>query len=250
MNGADTVISIFGDVEPEAALALVEKHLGAMPHKDTSDFSVPQPQPATPAQLVQTITQKPLGAVQIGFGPGVTRTSPDYPAIEVMTNVLSRFPTGWLEQQLRGEGEGLVYAVGCGQFTGFAPGYVAILFNATPEKLPQALERTTHVVQRIQGELVDDQTLVDAKAAVLSAELLARQSNSERAAQFSLDELYGLGLNETERFIGAVKALSAEQLRTTARTYLKTPLTVVLTHEALPEAELHKAIEGLTPVEP
>src|SRR5690606_3430171 len=116
-----------------------------------------------------------------------------------LSRVLSNFPTGWLEQELRGKGPGLVYAVGAGQFTGVAPGYLAALFNTQPATAIQAVERTSQVFGRVKREEIDQATLDRAKAAVLTSEFMSKQTNSDRATEAALNELYGLGLDAPQK---------------------------------------------------
>ncbi|MAE67136.1 MAG: hypothetical protein CMJ18_22985 [Phycisphaeraceae bacterium] len=243
IGAADSVLAVFGDVDPDETLNLIRRHFAEMPPKPADPF-VP-PAPTTPAaEMLLRQTSKPLGAVQIGYGPGITRASEHYAGIQVLTRVLSRFPTGWLDRELRGKEGGLVYAVGCGQFAGLVPGYVSILFNAGPDKLVEALGRAAKVDDRARTELVDADHLADAKAALLTAEFFAKQSNGDRAAQAALDTMYGLELDESERFMERVKAIGPEELRDLARRHLRDAVTVVLSHKELDEAALQEAMQA------
>jgi zinc protease len=240
--GADqSVLAIFGDVDEQQALAEAQKLFGSLPTKAAVPFVAKEPQPQV-GRVVEVKTVKPTPAVQIGYGPGLSRTSPDYPAMLVMNRVLSSFPVGWFDQSLRGTHGGLVYAVGAGVFTGAARGYWAVLFNTGPhdveKTVPQAMERALGVVQRIRSQMVDDHTLADARTAVLVGEALGRQSAGDRAAIASLDELYGLGYDEPARFIQQIRNVTAKDVHDVADRYLGVPLAVVLTPVEIPEAEL------------
>jgi zinc protease len=108
--------------------------------------------------------------------------------------------------------------------------------------VPLALQRTIAVVDRARTEPVDPATLDRAKAKVLAEEFLSKQSNTERAADAALLELFGLPPDEPRRFMQQVQSLTAEQLQAAARAYLRNPVVVVLTHQPLPQAELDQAI--------
>lgn len=241
LAASQSVLAVVGDVDPEQVRAHVERLFASMPAR--AQVPVTPPLPTPPAStVVQSQTDKPLAAVQIGFGPGVTRQSPDFPTLQVLASVLNSFPTGWLEQELRGRGPGLVYVVGAGQFTGFVPGYFGVVFNTQPQTVPLALQRTIAVVDRARTEPVDHATLDRAKAKVLTEEFLGKQSNAERAADAALVELFGLPPDEPQRFMQQVQSLTAGQLQAAARAYLRNPVVVVLTHQPLPQAELDQAI--------
>lgn len=240
LGAGNAVLAVFGDVDPQEVLALATKLYGSMPAQPMEAFTSPTPNPPAAPLAVQFTTSKPLAAAQIGYGPGLKRDSADYPAVQVMTKVLSSFPSGWLEEELRGRGPGLVYAVGAGAMTGVEPGYFAVLFNSQPGQVLEALTRARAQIERIKESLVEESDLNRAKAAVLADEFLEKQSLSDRAADAALNDLYGLGADEPTEFLQAVKKLTAEELRVIAQTYLRVPVTVVLTHEPLPA-------EALTP---
>ena len=246
LGASQSVLAIFGDVDTEEVVALVGTLFANMPRRSDRPFKLKLPVDPTSELRVER-TNKRMEAVQIGFGPGVSRNSKDYAAIEVLARVFSRFPTGWLDRALRGEEGGLVYAVYCGQSAGLVPGYIYMVFNALSGNLVEALDRTAEVVERARSELVDDQRLADAKAAVLTSEFFGKQSNSDRAAQAALDEMYGLGLDESETFMREVQQLTAEQLRRVARAYLRNPVVVTLSHEDLSREALEAAVDHLEP---
>ncbi len=244
ISAEESVLAVFGDIDPKQVAEQIQALFGRMPRSPMVPFELRLPTEPEPV-VRQVHTNKPLSAVQIGFGPGLTRHNKDYAAAQVLTRVLSRFPAGRLDRALRGSGEGLVYAVWCSQMTGLAPGYIGIVFNASPGKTTKALERTAEVVQRIRNELVDEQTLADAKAAVLTREFFSLQSNSQRAKKVALDEIYGLASNESKQFMEQVRQLDAPLLQVIAQTYLRNPVTVVLAHQRLPGDKLEAATQPL-----
>jgi zinc protease len=232
-GASQSVLAIFGDVDPAQVAKAVEELFKDIPSKPKVVFDPLMPPPPVEG-IHQVLTKKPLAAVQIGYGPGATRRSPDYPVLRVLTRVLSSFPSGWLEAQLRGSaGDGLVYGVWSYPMTGLVPGCLVIGFNTSPPQIVEAIKRTRAVVQRARETKVDDQTLTRAKAGVLVSQVLGQQSNGDRAMTAALDDLYGLGVDASQRFIEEVRAMTAEQLQFAARMYLRNPVTVVLTNEPM-----------------
>ena len=82
-----------------------------------------------------------------------------------------------------------------------------------------------------------------AKAKVLSDESLYKQTNSQRAEDAALNEMYGLGLQEPARFRQTVQSLNAQQLQAAAKRYLRNPVTVVISHEPLDDEVLQNVID-------
>ncbi len=242
LAASQSVLAVIGDVDPDQVYQQVERLFASMPAKPKQPFEPRQPNP-TKDRVLQYQTSKPLAAVQIGFGPIPARHEPDYADLQVLANALSRFPGGLLEQQLRGQGPGLVYAVGAGPFTGLVPGYLAVLFNTQPSSVDEALGRSLAVIEQLHRVALDDANLAAAKAKVLADEFLYKQTHSDRATDAALNELYGLGLDEPQRFRKQVQRLSAQQLQAIAQRYLTWPVTVVLSHQPMPEDQLHQAAQ-------
>ena len=243
LAGGRAVMAVVGDVDPEAVREQVKALFGEMPARAEASFDPPEP--ARPgASLEQVSTEKRVAAVQIGYGPGLKRNNPDYPAMAVLGNVLSDFPGGWLEQQLRGQGGGLAYAVGAYTQTGMVPGYFTVLFNTSPGAAPEALEKAMQVVERARNEKISEGNLQRAQAKTLTGEFMSRQSNSGRATGMALNELYGVGDLQGERFVRQVKQLDAEALKRVANEYLHNPVVVVMSHAPIPQASLHEAVDG------
>lgn len=246
LGASNAVLVVFGDVDVEQVHAEAARLFEDMPREALSPAMIPEPAPPV-ARVVQSQTKKPLAAVTIGFGPGATRRNPDYAALRVLTRVLSSFPSGWLEGELRGRGPGLVYAVGAGHATGLVPGYFAVTFNAQPGQVTEAISRTMGVIKRARTQEVDDATLARAKAGVLTDEFTSQQSNEDRAADAALDEIYGLPEDEAKQFIAEVGRLTPDTLRTIAELYLRNPVVVVLSHQPLDAESLKAASEGRVP---
>jgi zinc protease len=243
--GADSaVLAIFGDVDPSRVKALAAEHFAKLPRAAKQPFALPEFEEPSPS-IVTRVSNKPLAAVQLGLGPTPTRAHEDYAALQVLAEVMGTFPSGWLPQELRGRGPGLVYAVSAFQFTGLAPGYFGVLWNADVEQLPLALERTVAVLDRARTDGVAAEDLERAKAAVLAAEFLYKQSLSDRAADAALNLLYGLGLDEPDRFAERVRSLDAAALREAARRYLRNPVAVVVAARQIDEGQIHRALEPL-----
>ncbi len=246
LGASSAVLSVVGDVDPQAVYEAAQKVFGRLPANPGQTF-----EPLTPAapesRIVQVITSKPATAFYIGFGPGVSRADQDYPALSVLTNVMSDFPAGWLEQELRGRGPGLVYSVGASAWSGIVPGYTAVVFNTSAPQAAEALARTMSVIQRAKAGDFNQADIDRAKAKVLTREFFGKQSLSDRAMLNALDEVYGLDDPGSKKFLKAVAQTDAETLTRMAEKYLANPVIVVLTHTPLDEAQLQAASHGESP---
>ena len=244
LDASQSVLAVVGDIDPEAVMREAERVFGSMPGQAGEPMTLPQPSEPSPGLTIH-MTAKPVAAVQLGYGPGITRDSSDYAAVQVLSRVIGDFPAGWLQQELRGREQGLVYASNAGAMTGLVPGYFTMLFNTQPDTVDEALAKTLSVAERARTELVDEGTLARAKAKVLTNEFFGRQSNSDLAAGQALDLLYGVDDLSGREFLAEVESLTPEDIRTAARKYLGRPVAVVITHDTIDEA----VIEGLLELE-
>ena len=237
LSAGDSVLAIVGDIDEAKVIAAAKDLFGAMPAKAKVPF---EPAKQTPVQsrIAQVVSSKPLVAMQIAYGPGMKRANPDYAPMLVMNRVLDTFPVGWFSQALRGEGPGLVYAVGSGMFTGVAPGYWAVLFNTQPDTASMAMQRALKVVDRIRTETVDAETLARAREAVLVSEATSQQTNAQLATEAALAELYGLGFKAGDQLIQQIHATTAADVQRVAQKYLQNPLAVILTPQQIDESTL------------
>ncbi|MBB6430829.1 M16 family metallopeptidase [Algisphaera agarilytica] len=242
LNASESVLAVVGDVDPQEVFSQAEALFGGMPATAEEAFALPQPDAPKPG-LTIVETNKPIAAVQVGFGPGITRDSADYAVIQVLSRVIGDFPAGWLQQELRGRGPGLVYASSAGASSGLVPGYFTMLFNTQADTVDDALERTLAVAERARTELVDDDTLARAKAKVLTNEFFGRQSNSSLAMGQALDLLYGVDDLTGRTFLAEVEALTAEDVRAAAQKYLGEPTVMVVCNEELDEQQLLDLID-------
>ncbi|MEO0965948.1 MAG: pitrilysin family protein [Planctomycetota bacterium] len=240
LDPRQAVLAVVGDIDPAALRETIARRFGALAGSATIDVA---PSPThDAARLVVHPTEKPLAAVVIGLGPGITRDDPDYVPLQVLSNMLSAFPSGFLQQALRGEGPGLVYASGGYMTTGLRDGNYNILFNTSAEQAPEALRRVIAVVDRVKAGDFDDAQIAGAKARFLNDELAGKQSNAARATNLALDELYGVSDSGGQALLDRVQAVTADDLRRVAEAHLNDPIVVAISQDPLDEAAMREII--------
>lgn len=237
LSAQDGVLAIVGDIDEQKVIQAAKDLFGAMPASAKIPFQPVEHAPVN-SRIAQVVSSKPLVAMQIAYGPGMKRANPDYAPMLVMNEVLDTFPVGWFSQALRGEGPGLVYAVGSGMFSGVSPGYWAVLFNTQPDTASMAMQRALKVVDRIRTETVDADTLNRAREAVLVSEATSHQTNAQLATEAALAELYGLGFKAGDQLIQQIHGTTAADVQRVAQKYLQNPLAVILTPKPIDESTL------------
>ncbi len=230
INPAEMVLSVTGDIEPEEVFKKAEELFGDIPAKDDKKFVPPLPVP--PSAAIKTVkTAKPVTAVKMGIGPYVDHSSPDYPALRVLSAVISDFPSGWLEQALRGDGPGLVYAAWARPVTGLVPGYFEMTFNTSADLAPESVNRALYVLKRAVETPVPDEDLERAAANVIFGEFSSRQTNSARAEAAGLDAIYGIGDPDGSIFREQILKLTPEELHIAASRHLNSVFILIMSNK-------------------
>jgi zinc protease len=240
----NTIVAVFGDVDAREALAAADRAFGSMPKTAAVKMQIAKPVPPAKASVTSYQTDKQLAAVAIGLGPGISRADKDFAAMSVMTHVVSTFPSGWLETELRGKGPGLVYSVGGFNVTGLVPGYFGVSFNTGTNTVIEALKRSLEVLNRARDTVVDADTLQRAKAGVISDEVFDKQSNDARAQEAALDELYGMPHDESERFMQAINHVTPVDVQRVAKAHLNNPTVVILSNDKVDAAAAQQLIDA------
>ena len=247
---ADGVLAVFGDLNEQQVIAEVTRLFADMPAKAPVPFARPTRQPAQ-VGYVPVQSDKPVVAVQLGYGPGLARNNDDYGAMLVMTRLLSQFPGGRLHQALRGEGPGLAYAVWAYPQTGIEPGFWAIVFNTSPATVPEAIRRSVELVGELHHGDWAAKEVERARTATLVEEALGSQSNGQRAMEAALGEVYGVGYQALDQLIDQINRTDGQRIGEVARRYLRRPTAVILSPEPVDISEL-PALEptGADPAQP
>ncbi len=217
------VLAIYGDVNPEATHAAVEKAFGRW-----NSGNLPSPlRPVTPPTTLQHVhdtRDKKQAVVVLGF-PGITLNSPDRFALELIQESCSDLGSR-LFLRIREE-LGLAYYVGAQNFEGLVPGYFAFYAGTAPEKTAQVEQELFAEATALREHGLSEAELKRAKAKVVGQKKIARQDLGSLAMETALDELYGLGYANTDDEVAQFEAVTLEQVREAARKHLKSDSAVV-----------------------
>ncbi len=172
-----TTIVVTGDVTPEQARASIEKYFGAWTvtgaQPDTELPPVPQNQPsATVVPDASRVQDK----VTIAETLGLTRSHPDYYALQVGRHVLAGgFYATQLYRDLR-EVTGLVYSVEAVLDIGKTRGIFAVQYASDPSNVSKARALVERDLRRMCAAPVSEEELQRAKTLLLRKILLSESS--------------------------------------------------------------------------
>ena len=243
------VITVTGDVEPNAVKAAVEKALARWPaggEKPSWDY------PALPAAKATTIylVDKPKSAqsvFSIGL-PGPPRDTPDYYALAVMNHILGGLFQSRINHNIREE-KGWSYGVGSGFSYGRGPGAFEAGGGIVTAKTDSALMEFMKELQGAQGEkpFTEDEVKQGKESLIQS---LPRRFASVNGIGSAIGSLYVQGLPESyyKEYAAKINAVTPADLERVAKKYIDLgKLNIVIVGDrAVIEEPLKKT--GIAPV--
>lgn len=231
---ANMIVTVFGDIDPDEALALVRQHFGQLPARPAPKIDFDRSN-AIPENIVRhKQTAKDTGMVLLGYPGASILDKKDYAALTVLDAIISgySYPGGWLHEELRGQG--LVYFVHAMQMTGPAPGYFVVLSQTRPDKVDEVVGRIRKNVAKAQrGEISE----AEFRRSIEMITALHAQDNTTAAAQAqqaALDDLYGLGYAYDKSFDARIEAVTLQDVVRVARKYLNHYVLVTTSPKSSP----------------
>ncbi|MCE5266639.1 MAG: insulinase family protein [Planctomycetaceae bacterium] len=215
------VVAVFGDIDPEKALALVEKQFGGLranPNFQPPAFNRPNTIEKTIVRH-KTIGQD-TGIIRFGYPTASIFDKKDYAAMTLLDAIISGYnsPSGWLFEELRGAG--LVYAVDAAQMTGPVPGYFIVVAQTQPSKIDEVVSRIEKNIDRAKAGKITKDEFHTAAQMVVALHAQEDTTMAEQARQAAVDELYGLGYDYRKTFDARIQAVSLDDVVAAARKYL------------------------------
>lgn len=215
------VLAIYGDIARDKVQAAVEAAFGAWTVAQGAEAETSAAAAvayAAGAGRTELARDKRQAVLALGF-PGASIASPDRHALELVQETCSDLGSR-LFTRIRDQ-LGLAYYVGAQNFVGLAPGYFAFYAGTAPEHATR-VEQELRAEARLLGEHgLTAEELHRAKAKIIGHKKIARQELGSYALATALDELYGLGYAHTDEEDALIEAVTREQVREAAATYLR-----------------------------
>jgi len=179
------------------------------------------PAPPELKEAEKIIIDKSITQANIIWGHlGITRSNPDFYALQVLNYILGGggFSSRMLDN-IR-ENRGLAYSVASGFEAGLEPGAFAVDLETKNPSAGEAVTQVIREVERIRSQPVSAQELEDAKSYLIGSFPAKMDSITKRAALMAYVELYGLGLDYPWRYPSLIKNLTPADLQKAAEKYL------------------------------
>jgi len=218
----NVILSIVGDFNVTELLPKIEQVFGNWKAKPISFPTYPAPERQT-SKRVKFLTM-PAQQLNIYLGHlGVTRTNPDFYALQVLDTILGGGAgfTARIPQRLRDE-LGLAYTTFASitMTAGMDPGRFIAFIGTSPENMKLAIDGLLNEIRRIIEEPVTTEELQDAKDYLTGSFVFAFESSPQIARFLVHAEVYGLGFDYIEKYPQYIRAVSVDDISRVARKYL------------------------------
>ncbi len=213
--GENLVVAVAGDVDPDRIAAALSNRLGGLPTGESFRVSIPA-EDNTPSEIRRAHIEKDRAQAHLLLGfRGLRIDDPERHTLEVISQLLAG-QSGRLFLELR-DRRSLAYTVSAMNVEGLSPGFFAVYIATAPEKLGEARRGMLTELERLIAEPPADDELAHAKRNLAGNRAIDQQRNASHAGRMALDALYGLGADESWRYIEAVEAVQKEDVLRVAR---------------------------------
>lgn len=237
---------VTGAITQAEAVALATRLFGAWrapasPLPIPAAASIPAPRRAATRVVLVDKPGAAQSVINIG-GPGVERSSPDYPAISLMNTILGGSFSARLNDILR-EQKGFTYGANSGFSWRPVPGPFLASSAVRTDVTDSSLAIFFEQFRRIRDEPVPTDELERARAYSVLGALGNYETTGQVAGQLSTALTFGMTLDQVPAELQAIQKLTAAEVQRAARQYLDPgQLTVVVVGDL---AKIRPGIEAL-----
>ncbi len=208
------VIAIYGDVEKEKVEELINKFFGKIKSKkpEISLTKYPETELTKDKEIIKK-NRKVTSSIFMGF-KGLVLKDKRRAALDVIDAVLSgiQYPSGWLQDSLRGGKNSLVYLVHAFPFYGLDRGYFGIICQTSPKNLDKVLTIIKEKVKDLSKKITEKE-LKKAKEEIEIMHKLSKETISSQARDAALNELLGLGYNWDKIYLEEVQKVQLKEIK-------------------------------------
>jgi zinc protease len=219
-----TVLVIVGDVDTKKAIQTLTDAFGgwAKPSTPTPVVTIPDvPVPsAAPAPITLALPGTSQTSILFGFPGELKRTDKDYYASFVANYILGGDVFGSrLGHQIR-DVEGLTYTVYSHFSATLGAGSWSVFAGSNPANAPQTLSEIKRISADYVAHGATQEELTQTKRVIMGEFPARLTTNAGVAVLLSAAELYGLGLDYPNRYIGIIGSLTLAQVDAAAKAHL------------------------------
>lgn len=232
----ETTIVVIGNVTPEKADQIIKKHFGDWEaHGEKPRTTLPPVPPNKPDTIHVPDPSRTQVKVSLAETMELTRSNPDYYALKLGNNILSRgFYASRLYRALR-EQRGLVYYVGSSVSANKTRSKFSVSYGADADNVDQARTVIVHNLKKMQKKPISADELHRARADLVRSIPLGQASLSRIGHQLLHLATHDLPLNEPSRAAKIYLDLAPKDIRKAWDKWLRPGDLVQVTQGPEPE---------------
>ena len=213
-----TIMAIVGDISADEMESVLNQAFRSWKKGEPGAKPVA---PATGAPGMIRVNKDLTQANIIMGHEGITRSNPDYYAVQVMNNILGGggFSSRAVES-IRNQ-RGLVYSVYSHFNADKSHGSFQFVMQTQNESAREAMRLAHEEIERIRREPVSEQELNDAKDYLIGSFPLRLDTNRKLANFFAQVEFYQLGLDYPDHYADFIRVVKREDVLRVAKRYLQ-----------------------------
>ena len=219
------VLAVSGRVKTAEVVTQAGRLFGQMAAGPVPVASPPPPPAPAPWRETRVVPGAQAQIVMGALAPALT--DPDYPVMKVLSTVLGGGMAGRFFSELRDK-QGLAYTTGTQYPARVDPSYFLAQLGTAPENTARAEAALREQLERVRRERVTDEELRVGKAYLLGNLAMDRRTNARQAWYLAAYEEAGVGHEFLDRYVAAVRAVTAADVQRVAQRYLTVVRTVVV----------------------
>lgn len=226
-TAGNAVLAMVGDVSEEQARQISERLGAALPAGEHAP-ALPEVLPLKKASHVTLPFASEQTHILLGQ-PGITRLDPDYYPLLVGNEILGGGGFGsWLTTEIR-EKRGLTYGV----YSSFSPmrsqGPFLLSLSTRTDQADEALRLMRQVLKQFIEQGPTSEQVQDAVSNLVGSYPLDTASNYSIVGNLGMIGFYGLPLDQMDRYVRDVQAVTPEQIRDAFRRHVQPERMLLVT---------------------
>jgi zinc protease len=242
----NSILGVSGDVKMASLTGMLDKALGGWEAGSAAEPKIATLQPIPDKKIYLVDRPNSVQTLLILTNRAISRTNPDYIAVQVMNRILGGGPAGRLFRNIR-EDKGYTYGASS-SFTAMKYlAYFGASSSVRTDVTEPALQEFLNEFRDIREKPVPAEELDDAKRAIVANFALGLERQSFVLNQILIQKEYGLPADYWDTYPAKVMAVTAEDVQKVAGRYV--PLDNVQVVAVGDAAKIRSLLAKFGPVE-
>ncbi|NQT07395.1 MAG: insulinase family protein [Candidatus Omnitrophica bacterium] len=217
---------VAGDLEYHDAMASIEEYFGRIERSTIKPSALPSERDQISKRVLEVGKDLSMAYFALGYRSIDVHNS-DMAALDTLAAVLGQGESSRLNSVLYRK-KGLVYSIGCWNYTPRDPGIFIISGVTEPKKLKAALGAISEEINALRQSGIDSEELERVKVMLTADYINSLETVADQARDMAINEMLTGDLNFTKRYLENLNSVSGDDVKRVAELYLNdNSLTIV-----------------------